>query len=365
MRTILFICLTVFLGSCSDPTIAPIYPNATHIGTAQNVLVVTNRARTESGFLGGERSETTEYLDITVSVPPNRELGKVPVSYRNSRADKHFVLANSQNLSNRKAFQQTMRRQLAAFPTGERDITIFVHGYNNSFSDGVFRTAQLVNDFELNGLALHYSWPSIAHPLGYTHDRDSLLFARDGLEEMLRDTFASGAENIVLVAHSLGSMLVMEALRQMDIASPGVAERALDGVILIAPDIDLDLFRSQTNRIAALPQPFAIFVSQKDYALRLSSRINGRSMRLGTLAEATELANLPVVLLDVTAFSDKATESHFTAASSPALISLLSRSAELNVTFSQSSTANRGGLPGAVVTVRNATQLILSPGILR
>jgi esterase/lipase superfamily enzyme len=239
-----------------------------------------------------------------------------------------------------------------------------VHGYNNSFSDGVFRAAQLAHDFELRGIALHYSWPSIAHPLGYSHDRDSLLFARDGLEDMLRDVAASGAQNVVLVGHSLGAMLVMETLRQIDIAKPGQPDRWLDGVVLLSPDVDLDLFKAQADRISALPQPFAIFVSQKDRALMLSSQINGRSKRLGSLSDPRALADLQVTVLDVTAFSDSVMQSHFTTGNSPALIKLLSRSADLSNAFAVPSVRGRGGLPGVALTVPSATQIILSPGLL-
>ena len=31
-------------------------------------------------------------------------------------------------------------------------------------------------------MAVHYAWPSAAEPLGYVYDRDSAIFARDGLD---------------------------------------------------------------------------------------------------------------------------------------------------------------------------------------
>lgn len=362
MRILLAFLLSFTLAACADPTNAPLVPAAVNVGDSQQVLVVTNRAREATGFYGAHRSDRFEYLGIDVSIPTARNLGAEPVSYRRAVPGKHFVMTDSQGLGDRTGFRTALRDRLTALPPAQRDITIYVHGYNNAFADGVFRTAQLVHDFELHGLALHYSWPSIAHPLGYSHDRDSLLFARDGLEDMLRDVARSGARNVVIVGHSLGAMLVMEVLRQMDIAEPGLPDRILDGVVLISPDIDIDLFKAQAHRIRALPQPFAIFVSQKDRALQLSSRINGRSTRLGTLADTETIADLKVTVVDVTAFSGKLAESHFTAGSSPALIKLLSRSAELDSTFT-TTTARRGGLPGVAISVQNATQVILSPGL--
>lgn len=363
MRFLLVSLVCLALLGCADPTYAPMHPDAAQVGDDQPVIVVTNRAREPSGFFGGHRSDQASYMTLGVSIPTTRELGSIPLSYRRAVPGQHFVMTDSRPYGGRAEFRRSLARALQALPPSERDITLYVHGYNTSFSDGVFRTAQLMHDFELAGLGLHYSWPSTAHPLGYSHDRDSLLFARDGLEDLLRDVSMAGARNVVLVGHSLGAMLVMESLRQMDIADPGLPDRILDGVVLISPDIDLDLFKAQAGRIRALPDPFAIFVSQKDRALQLSSRINGRSKRLGTLADAADVADLNVMVFDVTAFSTRAAQSHFLAGSSPALIQLLSRGAELDESFATMRSARRGGLPGVALTVQNATQIILSPGL--
>ena len=357
--------LALLLAGCADPSYAPVRPDVSRLGDVQGVIVVTNRARNADGFFGGGRSTETAYLAETVSVPRNREMGEIPVSIRHAKPGQHFMISDSRTIDGAAHFRADLRRELAALPADQRDVLIFVHGYNNSYSDGVFRTAQLMHDFGLKGVALHFSWPSAAHPLGYSHDRDSLLFARDGLEAMLRDVAKVGAKNVVLVGHSLGAMLVMETMRQMDIGERGLPDRIIDGVVLVSPDIDIDLFRTQAYRIHALPEPFAIFTSQKDRALKLSNLVNGKSERLGAVAHAEELADLNVTVVDVTAFTGKASTSHFTAGSSPALIALLSQGQVLDRTFALPNRAARGGLPGVVVTVRNATQVILSPGLLR
>lgn len=365
MRYGIALVLIWLLGACADPTVTPTLPGDEGVGDRQDVLVVTNRARDDRGHFGGNRSREVAYLDTAISIPRDRKMGSLPVSYRHPKPGQHFMFIDTQDMGGRDAFVADVRHELRQLPKDQRDILIFVHGYNNSFSDGVFRTAQLMHDFEMNGIALHFSWPSAAHPLGYSHDRDSLLFARDALEQMLRDVDRTGAENVVLVGHSLGTMLVMETLRQMEIAQQGLPDQLLDGVVLIAPDIDIDLFRVQAERVHALPQPFAIFTSAKDQALRLSSRINGRSKRLGTLQDETALAGLDIIQMDVTAFSKGTGNSHFVAGSSPALIALLSRSRDLHQTFALPTRATRGGLPGTVKSVAHVTQVILSPGLLR
>ena len=58
---------------------------------------------------------------------------------------------------------------------------LFVHGYNNNFSEAIYRHAQIAWDYEMRGPQIHFAWPSAADPLEYTYDRDSVLIARDAL----------------------------------------------------------------------------------------------------------------------------------------------------------------------------------------
>jgi len=255
------------------------------------------------------------------------------------------------------AFKRSLRQALQTRATEDREIVVFVHGFNNTLAEGVYRTAQLAHDFELPGVAVHYSWPSLANPLGYGYDRDSVLFARDGLERLLRTLHGSGARRILVVAHSVGGLLTMETLRQMAPTRP--APKIVQGVFLLSPDIDVEVFRAQAARIGALPQPFVIFVSQRDRALRLSARLTGQRERLGTLQDPSEVADLAVTLFDVTEFAKGLGANHFVAGNSPALIQLFNRLPEIEAAFQRDRAGRTGLLPGTILTVQNATQIIL------
>ena len=88
------------------------------------------------------------------------------------------------------------------------------------------------------GVAVHYSWPSAAEPLGYVYDRDSMMFARAGLEQLIREVIAAGATRVTLVAHSMGSFLTMETLRSMALRDGQIAAQ-VRGVVLIGRDAAL------------------------------------------------------------------------------------------------------------------------------
>jgi esterase/lipase superfamily enzyme len=359
-----FLALVLLLAACTGRNPVIVFPQVGANTDIQQVFVATLRNKDPRTLFGSKRVHQMQYLKVAVSVPPNRKLGEIRSGRKHPDPTRDFVIAGVQNLAGQHGFQTNLRQNLARRKGNDREVTIFVHGYNNSFTDGVFRSAQMLHDFKLPGPMVHFSWPSSAHPLGYAYDRDSVLFARDGLEQLLRDVRAAGPRRVLLVGHSLGTMLIMETLRQIEIRSPGWAKKNLSGVVLISPDIDLDLFQIQTSRFHPLPQPFAIFASKNDRALRVSTLINGSQARLGTVTNPKMVANLPVLLFDVTKFSHGAGTRHFTPGTSPALIKLLSRSVELNRTFSTDKAGQPGFFPGTVIRVKKATQLILSPGVV-
>lgn len=364
MRRIYLFFIVLTLTACMDRSHTMIMPAALEIGTIHKVFVATHRMTDDKGWYSAKRSADVGYTQIDVSVPPEHKRGEITLGYKEPDPAKHFVVAARQDLDGRDTFRRNLSRHIGAMPRAQREVVIYVHGYNNSFLDGVFRSAQLMHDFDLPGTVVHYSWPSAANPLGYTYDRDSVLFARDGFEQLLRDVRASGPSRIVLIGHSLGTMLMMETLRQIEIGSPGWSRKNLNGVILMSPDLDVELFKTQASRFKSLPQPFAIFVSERDKALMLSARINGVSARLGNLTNAEELGDYPVTLVDVSEFTKEADNSHFTAGTSPTLIALLRQSAELDRAFQRDTAGKTGLMSGTVLTVRNATTLILSPHLV-
>lgn len=352
----------LFLAACAPRGYLSVEPDAAGVGQNERIFVATTRqAADERDRFGRERSEAVSFARYDISIPPNRELGAIRWPPRGGTPDpaRHFVTTAEVRHPDETAFRADLAAELKRLPRGDRDAIIFVHGFNNTFSEGLYRIAQLAHDLEMPGTVVHYSWPSRASPLGYVYDRDSALFARDGLERLIAELGTAGAENIVLVAHSMGSALTMEALRQTVIRGGARAKARIGGVVLISPDLDVDVFRAQAHAMDGLPQPFLIFGSNRDRILNLSARITGEPERLGNLSDVSRVADLDVTFLDVGAFSEGA--GHFTLASSPTLLSLLSRIGDVDRAFDADAKGRVGLLPGVVLTVQNATQVILAP----
>lgn len=361
---LVFACLAALsLVACTPRGAIRIDPDAAGVGTVEHIYIGTTRGfdQAESEPFGKIRQPNPRYVRLDVSIPPERKPGEISWPVKNRAPDPltQFVALQQVIYDGDKSFRTDLAAALRAEPAGPREAVVFVHGFNNTFAEGAYRWAQLGHDLDVKGVLVHYSWPSRASPLGYVYDRDSALFARDGFEDLLHELDKAGTQRFVIVGHSMGAAVVMETLRQMAIAGDRHLLDKIAGVMLMSPDIDVDVFREQARRVGKLPQPFVIFTSKKDRALALSARLTGQQDRVGNLADATQLGGLKITLVDTTAFSSGL--GHFNVGDSPALLALLGRIADVETAFSMDQTGRTGLLGGAVLTVQNATQIILAP----
>lgn len=327
-------------------------------GVREVVFVGTTR-KEESGEFGFGRDERASFLRYDILVPNERETGTVtwPKNAKRANPNTDFLTLADQKFADGAAFRKELKAAMTL--RKQRDVVVYVHGFNNTMAESVYRVAQMHYDLKVPGVAVHYAWPSRGSALGYVYDRDSSLFARDGLEQLLHEVAEAGAQRVVIIGHSMGSLVVMETLRQAAIRGDGKLMKSLGGVILISPDLDVDLFRAQAHAMGSLPEPFLIFGSRKDTILGLSSRLSGNPTRLGNLKDVSALADLKVTYLDTAAYSQGA--GHFNLGTSPALIQLLGGIANVDAAFRAEAAGRVGLLPGVVLTVQNATAIVLAP----
>jgi esterase/lipase superfamily enzyme len=352
----------VALLSCTDRSQNPVTPEALKIGTPVTVFAASSREKNLDGSFGIDRSETLSLLELTVTVPPTHTPGNLRFSYADPNPRKEFVLADRKAFGTTAEFRTRLKQEIRRQPAQSREVTLFVHGFNSTQVETAFRAAQLSYDIQMPGALMIYSWPSLGNPLGYAYDGDSALFARDGLEDVLRGIRASGISRIVVVAHSMGSLLTMETLRQIEIKDPGWAANNLSGLILISPDLDIDIFRTQMNQFETPPDPFVVFVSGKDKALNLSRRLRGkqRAPRLGNISSIDQVADLPIEIVDTTAYSADAASSHFVAATSPSLLSIFNAVDDVTFTFGPDKRGLEHLLPGNIIRSDRAVEFQLT-----
>lgn len=357
-RVFLLLAVFVMLGACAPRGPIVVAPDI-DVSQGVRIFAATSRAPDETGWPGTERAQGLSYLSIDVSVPPQREAGEITLAGRPPDPQTEFLAQRAIRYGSEPTFKSDLRQAIAAQPRGEREVVVYVHGFNTTFAEAVMRMAQLATDLDIDAIPVVYSWPSIGLPLGYEYDQDSALFSRDGLEQLIGSLQGLGAERVLLVGHSMGTLLATETMRQMAIAEPGAPRRQLGGVVLIAPDIDVDLFRRQAERIGDLPDPFIIVTSQRDRALLLSARLSGQRARLGNIDDVSPLAKLEVTVVNVTEFGTGI--GHLTAVESPVLLSMMGQMGGLEDAFRGPATEGLGLGSVTVLTLQNATEIILTP----
>jgi len=321
---ILGVFISLCLTACADREQLVLKPEAVHIGTPHQIFVATNR-QPKSGAHGYSRSRSFDvaYQKATVVVPKDHMRGQLSIKHKKPDPQSHFSIAALQDLESGAGFENALTRHTKGRSPDDRRAMVFVHGFNNSYSEALYRQAQMLHDADTFDVQVNFAWPSAATVVGYGHDRDSALFSRDALVQTLESTRKGTRAKPFLLAHSMGALLSMEALRQLDIGQPGWAVKNLFGVALIVPDIDIDVFNSQLAKLQSLPQPFLLFVSERDAALRLSGLISGRPSRLGNDSDIAALADHPILVFDISAFGDDRNTDHFAIATSPALLDFI------------------------------------------
>jgi len=295
----------------------------------ETIFVATSRAKEAGGGFGAGRSKTLSYAAFDISIPKTHKTGELEWPSGPVDPATDFAVAEQRNFASSKAFQTQIMRSFAnsgaVDESGIREVTVFIHGFNTNYAEGLYRMAQLQFDFDDPSPKILYSWPSAAQVRLYVYDRDSVLFARDGLEELLRMLSNSQVEKIALVAHSMGAQLLMETLRQIYRDGNPLIRAKISSVVLISPDIDVDLFNAQVAQLDPLPQPFVVFATGEDKALKFLSLLAGEPERVGNNMDSSKIENPKILTYDLTSFATGQSLDHFLLASSSALIALLNR----------------------------------------
>jgi esterase/lipase superfamily enzyme len=236
-----------------------------------------------SNFFGVDWNKDGDHLFtgyVMVSIPPPHKEGNVERPFKfwfiefSEDPKKHFVLTELKSVQGND-FYGMLHNEMLQRPPENRSAFVFIHGFNVTFDDAAYRTAQLANDLDFEGVPMMYSWPSQGRLLGYDGDSETVDWSSPHLQSFLeRVARESGATRIHLVAHSMGNQLLSNALvalgRQPDI------QPLFDNVIMAAPDVNAYTFTDQIwPAIKNAAKRFTLYASSDDEALKISKNSKG------------------------------------------------------------------------------------------
>lgn len=318
------------LAGCAGDirTLAVTQHSAADIAGTVRVFVATTREKADEPlYFNGERGAKLAFAKLDVTVPRAHRPGELELPKVGGTINPalHFAVAEVDRLDLAPVVAE-VKREIQRRPAAERDVLVFVHGYNTSFADAAYRFAQIVYDSGFKGVPVLFTWPSRGELLQYPYDRESAFYSRDFLELNLRAIAKDlGTTRIDVLAHSMGTLLTLEAVRQASIRGDGSFGGKLRDVILAAPDVDLDVFRTQMRQIK---RPVTVFVSADDRALAFSRRFAGDKTRLGALSAndkdiIAELDALGAKIIDLSDVASSDPLNHAKFAASPKVVQLI------------------------------------------
>ncbi len=276
------------LGGCASLASTGARFDASELSAKPALLVATNRKPVDgaraSPWFGPERASRLSIAHARLTPPDQSRFSLAAVGLADWRLD---------------AIEPVPQiGDLPGAENGARDVLIYVHGFNQTFETAVLDAARLSDGIRFRGDTLAFCWPSRAKLLDYGYDRDSAMWSRDALEKVLDGLLASPTVGrLHIVAHSIGTMLAMEALRQV-YAHQGdqVADR-LGAVVFASPDIDMDVFASSVEHIGPIARKITVLTATNDRALALSRWMAGGMTRVGA-AQKAQLEQLGLHVID-------------------------------------------------------------------
>jgi esterase/lipase superfamily enzyme len=237
------------------------------------VFFATNRSRDEDDYFGILDAGAITWGIATVYVPPGHPDGAL---------EKELQVAAIET------FDEATFHERLAQATGDEGLFSFVHGYNNSFEYAARRAAQVTHDLNRPMVPVLFSWPTRGGTwfatAKYTFDENAAARSSSSYARLLGGLLERHDAPVVVMAHSMGSRVVSEAL--VDLDRQYALPRRLEQLVFAAPDVDAKVFAQRYLGVASqVSGRMTLYCANDDRALKLSRGVHGGYDRLGSCRE--------------------------------------------------------------------------------
>jgi esterase/lipase superfamily enzyme len=264
----------LFMGCTSTRTSTS---SSTAVSDSQDVLLfyATNRAYRKT-------TDPEKFFGNTAESPASRtHYGVYPVK-TDLRGEK-FQPGNLRIIGS-KAWTEQLRVLALENGRPKRTIAIYIHGYNNDFTDAASAMARLTSGFGDRIVPVIYSWPSRKKLLGYTSDEREVERSAEYFADFLSDLLVQLPDaRIAIIAHSMGNRVLVEGLERLTAKLPDdKKDQKISAVALFAADVDRSTYADRyVQTVRKRADRIYVYASAKDKALAASRRVHGSEPRLG------------------------------------------------------------------------------------
>ena len=223
------------------------------------------------------RDAAIHYGRVFVTIPKGHKTGSIGGGSHRPGIDPPLKVRDITLEENEARFIALARAQLSEV-TGPANnyLVIFIHGYNNSFTDAALRAAQLGQDLDVpKNHMMMFSWAANSKLIRYTYDEATV----DTSERYFRDFLISAGKiadgrKIHVIAHSMGNRALLRVI------AAGIRETTeqdnlhFGQIILAAADVDKDLFMQLAPSYLKAADRTTVYISPYDYAVAASWHIH-------------------------------------------------------------------------------------------
>lgn len=251
-------------GSCPPEFSGTCYP--VWFGTNRKPLDAADPAK---GF-GAEIDERIHFGKRIVRIPSSHRTGELgsPLWKRLLLQVDDRITVDPATVMARDAFERDVRKFLAGLDASDRNVLVYIHGFNTGFDDAARRAAQLGFDLKVPGITVLYSWPSRGSLSGYVADLSSIEASEAQIADFLIAVSALAERGKVhIIAHSMGNRGLLRALHRATTQAALRAGTRFGQIFLSAPDIGVAAFRQLASVYPQVAERTTLYVADQDKAL--------------------------------------------------------------------------------------------------
>jgi esterase/lipase superfamily enzyme len=221
-------------------------------------------------------SQGASYWPFTLIDPPVRFVGAIPLREED--------------------FWRRAKEHLATLNKEERNVVLFVHGYNTDFMRGARIAGQVWANMGIAGMPAFFSWPSLGEKMigPYVTDMAAADASEKYLVQYITELHANAGPDakVHVIAHSMGNRLMLRVANRL--AAHERWRGALGQVILVAPDVDQELFTDLASAYPTIAKRTTVLVSTSDLPVTFAELL-ARFPRVGAPPPIQKINNIDMV----------------------------------------------------------------------
>lgn len=271
-------------------------------GTCYPVWFGTNRKPIDAadpgkGF-GAEVDDRLHFGKRIVRIPSSHRVGELgsPLWKRLLLQVDDRITVDPATVLPRDGFERDVRKFLAGLDPSDRNVLVYIHGFNTGFDDAARRAAQLGFDLQVPGITVLYSWPSRGNVSGYLADLSAIEASEAQIADFLIAVSALADRGKVhIIAHSMGNRGLLRALHRATTQAALRAGTRFGQIFLSAPDISVAAFRELATIYPQVAERTTLYVADQDKAIAALEWLSEGGGRVGGAPPVVVLPGIDTV----------------------------------------------------------------------